>query len=182
MKTATMTAALAAGVLIAGSAFAQATTSPGTNNPATSSGSAMSHQTTMSSETHGSSAMSPHNFSQDQIKSVQGKLQQDGYYKEGKVDGTWGPETHQALRKFQQDHKLNANGELDQQTLAALGLQGGSWSTAGGSQSGTSGTSSQSGMGSSSMGGSLPAHATSGQPSSSGAGMSNPGTSGAKTH
>src|SRR6185312_10959308 len=136
MKTFTLAAALAAGVLVAGPTFAQ-----GTTNPGSSSGSTMSNPSTMSSNEHGSSAMNPHSLSQDQIKSAQGKLQQDGYYKEGKVDGTWGPETHQALQKFQQDHKLNANGELDQQTLAALGLQGGSWSTAGGSQSGTSGTS-----------------------------------------
>jgi N-acetylmuramoyl-L-alanine amidase len=118
--------------------------------------------------------MNPHSLSQDQIKSVQGKLQQDGYYKEGKVDGTWGPETHQALQKFQQDHKLNANGELDQQTLAALGIQGGSWSTAGGNGSATS---SQSGMGSSSMGTS--SSSTAGHPASGSASMN---STGAKTH
>jgi N-acetylmuramoyl-L-alanine amidase len=121
--------------------------------------------------------MNPQSLSQDQIMSVHGNLLQDGYYKEGKVDGTWGPETHQALQKFQQDHKLNANGELDQQTLAALGIQGGSWSTASGSQSGTSGTSSQSGMGSSSMGTS--SSSTAGHPASGSASMN---STGAKTH
>lgn len=133
----------------------------------------MSNQSTMSSNELGTSAMNPSNLSQDQIKSVQQKLQHDGYYKEGQIDGAWGPETHQALQKFQQDHKLNANGELDQQTLAALGIQGGSWSTAG---SGSS-TSSQSGMGNSSMGAS--SGSTAGHPASSGTGMN---STGAKTH
>jgi N-acetylmuramoyl-L-alanine amidase len=171
MKTFAVATALAAGVLIASPAFAQSTANPGT-----SSGSTMSHQNTMSSSEHGSSAMNPHSLSQNQIKSVQEKLQHDGYYKEGKVDGNWGPETHQALQKFQQDHKLNANGELDQQTMAALGLQGGSWSTAGASGNGSA-TSSQGSMGSSSMGAS--SSSTAPHPASGSAGMN---SSGAKTH
>jgi peptidoglycan hydrolase-like protein with peptidoglycan-binding domain len=53
-------------------------------------------------------------------------LQQQGYYKNAKVDGRWGPHTRQAVESFQQAKGLPATGELDQQTLNALGVhQGG---------------------------------------------------------
>lgn len=55
------------------------------------------------------------------IRELQQALQQQQLYT-GNVDGTWGPETHQALTKFQQNHGLQSDGQLDTQTLAALNL------------------------------------------------------------
>jgi peptidoglycan hydrolase-like protein with peptidoglycan-binding domain len=65
-------------------------------------------------------------LSQSEIQSVQQHLQQQGYYKNAKVDGRWGPQTRQAVESFQQAKGLPATGQLDQQTLNALGVhQGG---------------------------------------------------------
>jgi len=60
------------------------------------------------------------------VKQVQTRLQQDGYYKTGNVDGVWGPTTETAVQKFQQDHQLSASGKLDVPTLQALNVTGGS--------------------------------------------------------
>jgi hypothetical protein len=40
----------------------------------------------------------------------------------GKLDGSYGPQSHASLVKFQKDNKLVANGKLDQLTSKALGL------------------------------------------------------------
>lgn len=65
-------------------------------------------------------------LSQDEIQNVQQQLQQQGFYKNAKVDGRWGPHTRQAVESFQQAKGLPATGQLDPQTLNALGVnQGG---------------------------------------------------------
>jgi peptidoglycan hydrolase-like protein with peptidoglycan-binding domain len=56
------------------------------------------------------------------IRSVQSKLQDDGYYKHGSVDGIYGSGTEAAVRSFQKDHNLTTNGELDLPTLQALNV------------------------------------------------------------
>ena len=43
-------------------------------------------------------------------------------YDAGKVDGKWGAKTAAALKKFQGDHGLQANGQIDAQTISALGI------------------------------------------------------------
>ena len=55
------------------------------------------------------------------IRSVQSKLARLGYYK-GKVDGSPGSVTSAAIRRYQLAQKLKVTGELNQQTLAQLGL------------------------------------------------------------
>jgi peptidoglycan hydrolase-like protein with peptidoglycan-binding domain len=62
---------------------------------------------------------------QDQasVKQVQEKLSEQGY-DVGPVDGIFGPKTQQALRKFQEDKGVQPTGQIDQQTMAALGIQG----------------------------------------------------------
>ena len=55
------------------------------------------------------------------IRSVQQSLQQGGLY-QGRVDGVWGPSTQAAVRGYQQQHNMNATGQLDQATLAAMNL------------------------------------------------------------
>ena len=62
-------------------------------------------------------------LSQDMIQQVQVRLQQAGTYN-GRIDGLWGPATETAVRSYQQQHNLNATGQLDSNTLAALNLDG----------------------------------------------------------
>jgi len=70
------------------------------------------------------------------VKEVQQALQQQGY-EIGSVDGVMGQKTRKALRKFQKEKGLNANGQLNDETLAALNVPHGEH---GGATSGTRGT------------------------------------------
>lgn len=79
--------------------------------------------------------------SSDTVKQAQQKLSQAGY-DVGSADGVMGPKTQDAIKQLQQDKQLNATGELDQETLAALGVSEESAST--GSSSSSSGSSSPS--------------------------------------
>jgi len=63
-----------------------------------------------------------HMMSRDQyLREVQQSLNDQGY-DSGKVDGKWGPKTAAAVKKFQADHGLTANGQIDSQTISALGI------------------------------------------------------------
>jgi peptidoglycan hydrolase-like protein with peptidoglycan-binding domain len=55
---------------------------------------------------------------------MQQALQQDGKY-QGRVDGVSGRGTQAAVRTYQQQHNMNATGQLDQDTLAAMNLGAG---------------------------------------------------------
>ncbi|MDQ6623552.1 MAG: peptidoglycan-binding protein [Verrucomicrobiota bacterium] len=55
------------------------------------------------------------------IVNVQGALQEQGYYR-GELDGTYGPMTREALLGYQRDNGLPETGEIDDQTLSALGF------------------------------------------------------------
>jgi peptidoglycan hydrolase-like protein with peptidoglycan-binding domain len=55
------------------------------------------------------------------VQSVQAKLQQAGAYA-GQVDGMWGADSAAALTRFQQAHQLQVTGQLNQATVATLGL------------------------------------------------------------
>ncbi|GAK50005.1 hypothetical protein Despr_2905 [Candidatus Moduliflexus flocculans] len=55
------------------------------------------------------------------VKQAQIALRQRGY-QIGQVDGIWGKQTRAALTRFQQDQGLPVSGELDDATLADLGL------------------------------------------------------------
>jgi peptidoglycan hydrolase-like protein with peptidoglycan-binding domain len=116
-----------------------------------------------SSGMQASQRINPSNLSQDQITQIQQALSQKGI--DIKSDGKWGPDTRAALRKFQQQNSLQGNGQLDEQTLAQLGVnfQGQSQGTVG-SGGGSNGTMNQ---GSGSMG-----------PGSSGTYQNQPGPSG----
>lgn len=52
---------------------------------------------------------------------VQERLRDLGAY-QGRVDGIWGPESQQALERFQQGRGLQVTGALNQATVATLGL------------------------------------------------------------
>lgn len=70
----------------------------------------------------------------EEVKAVQKKLRQWGYY-DGEVDGIFGSGTKKAVIKFQQKNGLTADGIVGEKTAEALGLQ----------LSGSSGSSSSSG-------------------------------------
>lgn len=53
------------------------------------------------------------------VRRVQQALAQRGHAVE--VDGIFGPQTRMALRLYQEEHGMVADGRLDQQTLRALG-------------------------------------------------------------
>lgn len=57
----------------------------------------------------------------ERIREIQSALAQSGHYS-GAPTGKWDAETVAALKSFQQDKGLTANGKLTARTLQALGL------------------------------------------------------------
>lgn len=57
----------------------------------------------------------------DRYKEIQQALADKGYFA-GTVDGTWGPESIDALKRFQKDQNLDVDGKLGALSLMALGL------------------------------------------------------------
>src|SRR5437762_1118032 len=55
------------------------------------------------------------------VVSVQEQLAQHGYYR-GEIDGIFGAETRRAIVRYQSDHGLRETGNLNADTLRALGL------------------------------------------------------------
>lgn len=53
------------------------------------------------------------------VEEVQASLKSEGY--PVAVDGVWGPQTEQALRQFQQANNLDVSGQINAETMAALG-------------------------------------------------------------
>lgn len=80
------------------------------------------------------------------VRHIQQALSDQGH--KVSVDGIWGDKTHDALRAFQNEQHLDATGQLDGETFAALGLVEGSQQTASASSQSSS-DSSQSGSDSS---------------------------------
>ena len=63
------------------------------------------------------------------VQAVQDKLRQAGAYN-GRIDGLWGTDSQAALERFQQSNQLQVTGQLNQATMATLGLDPGSVMTA----------------------------------------------------
>jgi len=68
----------------------------------------------------------PHYYPQmqptpDRYKEIQDALASKGYFA-GEPDGTWGPSSAEALKRFQHDQSLNEDGKIDSLSLIALGL------------------------------------------------------------
>jgi len=57
----------------------------------------------------------------DRYKQIQQSLADKGYFK-GQVDGRWGTDSVDALRRFQRDQNLDADGKIGSMSLIALGL------------------------------------------------------------
>lgn len=66
-------------------------------------------------------AQGSQHLSRNTVAQIQQRLRQDGFYKSGHIDGVMGPQTHAAVMDFQRSKGLTASGQLDSQTLAALG-------------------------------------------------------------
>lgn len=80
-------------------------------------------------------AISQYGSSGDEVKQIQTKLRDWGYYK-GSVDGVYGSQTYEAVKAFQSSNGLTADGIAGSQTLQALGINSGS--NSGGSSSNNS--------------------------------------------
>lgn len=76
--------------------------------------------------------MSGERMEETEIRDIQQALKDAGHDVE--VDGQWGDETAQALRDYQEQEGLTPSGELDSETLTALGLDLGTGVTEGGTQ------------------------------------------------
>ena len=104
--------------------------------------------------------------SSDLVKQAQQKLSQAGH--QVQPDGVMGPKTQAALKEFQQAKGIEASGELNKDTLAALGVSGevttGS-AAIGGSASGEAKSSGSAGAGASSGQSQQPAAKSEGQSS-----------------
>jgi peptidoglycan hydrolase-like protein with peptidoglycan-binding domain len=70
------------------------------------------------------------------VRQVQEKLKSAGH--DIQVDGVWGPNTQAALREYQQKQGHQPTGELDQQTLSALGVEAEGAAATGGTGAGSS--------------------------------------------
>jgi peptidoglycan hydrolase-like protein with peptidoglycan-binding domain len=66
------------------------------------------------------------------VRQAQEQLKQQGLYN-GRVDGKMGPETAQAISKFQQQNGLPQSSQLDQETMGKLGGNGGTSTNGSGS-------------------------------------------------
>lgn len=80
-------------------------------------------------------ALSQYGSSGDEVKQIQTKLRDWGYYK-GNVDGIYGSQTYEAVKTFQRNNGLTADGIAGSKTLAALGIN--SSSSSGGTSSNNS--------------------------------------------
>jgi peptidoglycan hydrolase-like protein with peptidoglycan-binding domain len=65
---------------------------------------------------------------QQSVQAIQQRLRQDGVYS-GSVDGVWGPDSRAALERYQQNHQLQVTGQVNQATIATMGLDPGTFLT-----------------------------------------------------
>jgi len=125
IRTSALTATALAAMLVGGVASAQTTApAPSAAPPPSSTQAAPPSQpsTAAPSPSPSTQAGATQSLSPDTIQSAQQALQQNGFYKSGKIDGKMGPKTRQAIRSFQHAKGLQASGHLNQKTLSALGV------------------------------------------------------------
>lgn len=66
-------------------------------------------------------ALSKFGSSGEEVKQIQKKLKDWGYYN-GSVDGVYGSKTVEAVKSFQKKNGLTADGVAGDRTLSALGI------------------------------------------------------------
>lgn len=95
----------------------------GTQNAASSMSANAGQSGAMSemSKSTGSASARPNTRDATVVREVQQALNDKGF-NPGRIDGKWGPRTQAALAKFQKSQGLTASRKLDDQTLAALGV------------------------------------------------------------
>lgn len=69
-------------------------------------------------------ALSKYGSRGEEVKKIQEKLKAWGYYS-GSVDGIYGSQTFEAVKKFQRKNNLSVDGIAGQKTLQALGITSG---------------------------------------------------------
>ncbi len=109
------------------SSSAHAKTTPKSGNTTAKKGAARTSKTA-SKRTKGSHAKSAQTWrsrqlapTPDRYKEIQSALAERGYLKKD-PSGVWDTESADAMRRFQQDQSLEANGKLNSLSLMALGL------------------------------------------------------------
>lgn len=58
----------------------------------------------------------------DRYKDIQTALASRGYLSQDEVNGTWGPSSVEALKKFQAEQNIDGGGKLNSLSIIALGL------------------------------------------------------------
>lgn len=126
--------------------------------------------------------ISPSSLSESQIRELQQALNKQGF-DAGNVDGKWGPETEAALRNFQQKQGMQGDGQLNMQTVEALGLDRSQFAAGGGATTTGSGGAGATGSGGTGTQGTTGSGSGSGATGSgpSGSGASGSGASGSGT-
>lgn len=79
-------------------------------------------------------ATSRRGSSGNEVRQIQEKLKRWGYYN-GSVDGVYGSKTEAAVKKFQRNNGLTADGIAGKATLAAMGINSSTGSSGGGTGS-----------------------------------------------
>jgi peptidoglycan hydrolase-like protein with peptidoglycan-binding domain len=93
-----------------------------------------SHNLPDSSQALAGHQISPQQLSSSQVREIQQALEDRGD-NTVRVNGEWGPDTEAALQNFQKsENMISQTGQLDFQTLLALGLDPLSFAQAGGSE------------------------------------------------
>lgn len=77
--------------------------------------------TQMQTQTGTTAPMGSTTLTRTEIMQIQQALNDEGFLK-APVDGIWGPRTASALRSFQSQNSLEADGTLDTDTLNQLGV------------------------------------------------------------
>lgn len=80
----------------------------------------MDHSTSKTSKTSWDTRRSAQ-FSTAQVKEAQRMLRDEGHYN-GRIDGIAGPNTTQALERYQRDNGLRVTGTLNSQTMGQMGV------------------------------------------------------------
>jgi peptidoglycan hydrolase-like protein with peptidoglycan-binding domain len=102
---------------------AQTASGGGTQNAASSMSANAGQSGAMSETSKSTSSASARTNTHDKsvVRAVQQALNDKGF-NPGPIDGKWGPRTQAALAKFQKAQGITASRKLDDQTLAALGV------------------------------------------------------------
>ncbi len=126
MNTTRTLIATAAAMLLAAPAFAQDTQTSPTDTgvtPSQSSQSESMHSQGTQGEKSAKAMQKVMQKDPQMVRQIQQKLQDQGF-DVGEIDGKWGPQTANALKDFQRQQGMQADGKLSQSTLSALGVQG----------------------------------------------------------